>query len=429
MSETLNTTQSNSSEANTGLITMPSQEEFAAMAQIRTAEETVRRAEIADWRKAEKRKQWKGRMKKVMAATALLATVKGGGFIDMAADPFSDAGSVAAGAIDISPVTIPDEMDGIAFEDYDTAVQDEYIADESERVSSEMEAKATVVNLFQRADNEGYRGIVTEVQADRAEHPEQYISSGVVEQARKAIDEAHSNTDAITGFEQFAEQYGLTAGFGDDIQFDGKEVAVKKALGAYIDVLSALPKDFVNLAALESLTVSDSALTAAGSGFGSEAGSYSPTYGSINVVIHGPLLGVAAKVESIVGGDDYSYQSVVAHEFGHALSENIGIGSHLEDDEIVDMSEKTDAGAYFGQMLKNRINQADFMSLYGRTDSGENTAEVLSGVLSDRANGLATADETRRFTSDANQSMIDMLAQLENARPGIAKILIANRLS
>ncbi len=408
---------------------MPSREEFAAMAQIRTAEETVRKAEIADWRKAEKRKQWKGRMKKVMAATALLATVKTGGFMDMAADPFHDAGATAKSAIEITPVTIPDDMDGIAFEDYSPKVQAEYMADETARVERSTEVENTIVSLFERADSDGYREILAEVAAEKQANPELYASEESATAAKEAIGEAPTNDAALEALGTFMGEYGITAGYGEDVKFEDNQSGVKKALTAYVDVFAPLPKDFIALAKLKAVTVSDKAQISQDSHFGTEAGSYSANDGIINIVTHGALVRTALKIEGLTTGDDYRYQTVVAHELGHAMSEQLPIGSHLDEGDMVDMTDKTDAGAYFGQIAKNHIDRPSHMSLYGRTSSDENTAEVLSGLLSDSTNGLATTDETRRFGSGANKSMIDMLAQLEEQRPGIAKILIANRLS
>jgi hypothetical protein len=143
------------------------------------------------------------------------------------------------------------------------------------------------------------------------------------------------------------------------------------------------------------------------------------------MVVRSRFMDAASKLESALDGDDYGYQSLVAHELGHALDEHEMLYAQLDQDAT---EEDISGKAMFVLAGQNVINRPDYLSAYSRTSSNEHTAEVLSGVLSDRDNGLATTDEWRRFGSRANKSMIDMLAQLEAIRPGIAKILISNRL-
>jgi hypothetical protein len=317
-------------------------------------------------------------------------------------------------------------MDGIAFEDYSPEVQAEYIANENARVDLENEARTTVIDLFSRADKEGYQSILAEAVSEKQANPENYASEALIEQTKETIDAAKTNDAAITALDTLMRFYDISAGYFD-APFADRHDELKEAARAYVDVFSVLPKDFIAKAGLNSVTVSTTAITSA-SGRGVEGGSYSPSEGSINIVVRGNLFNVAASAGSKLEGDDYSYRAMVGHELGHALSEHQSLGAYLEQDELISTESETDAVAFFGQIGLNHLSIPNHMSMYGRSSSEENTAEVLSGVLSDRSNGLATVDEWRQFGSGANKSMIDMLSQLENIQPGIAKILIANRL-
>jgi len=70
-----------------------------AMRPQRETEERKRVEERAHRVRAEKIARWKNAYKVVLATVALASSMKAGGFIDMAEDPFSDAGKVVAGAV------------------------------------------------------------------------------------------------------------------------------------------------------------------------------------------------------------------------------------------------------------------------------------------------------------------------------------------
>lgn len=416
----------------TTLITMPTELEFMRMSEENQAKEAAvaaKRAEqIKGWHEHYKREKWKGRMKKVMAVTAVAASLKSGGFIDMAADPFSDAGSVVESAVEVPITTIPDELDGIAFEDYPKKAKREIIAEENARVTRETEARDTLIDLFQKIDEDGVEGILGEVNAERTRHPELFASGETIEQANRAIDEAGTNEEALAGLGILMNTYGITVGFKDEVTFDDRQGQLKDVLHAYADVFSVLPKDFIAMAELKNVTVSNKSATL-DDGFGEEAGVYSPDQARINVTVMSEAMSLGMRAEGTLDRDDYSYTSVVAHELGHALAEHIGISSNLSADETTYFADGIDAGPVFSQIGRGLMNRPKYISMYGRSAGGENTAELLSGLLSDRSNGLASPDEWRRFGSKANKDMIDVLARLEVARPGIAKILIANRAS
>lgn len=385
-----------------------------------------RAAQVKEWYEQQKRMAWKDRMKKVMAVTALLATVKGGGFIDMAGDAMSDAGDVTAGVIERAELDVPGVLDGVKLEDYPEASQKEIVAEQTEAVERYNVARETIVDLFRQIDSQGTSQVVAEVGYERSQHPELFATSEVVDSTREAIDSAATNKAALMAFSGFMNTYDIKAGFYDT-PFEDKQDETKKILNAYIDVFSVLPKDFIQLARLERVTVSNASHTAQPGNY-PEAGSYSEYDSSIDVVVPGNVELAMMPVGEFLAQEDGSYQGVIAHELGHALDAQLILTSDLDENETVE-SDTTDASTFFSQIGENVINRPNHISYYSHTSKDEHTAELLSGLLSDRSNGLASPDEWRRFGSGANKAMIRMLVDLEIKRPGIAKILLANRAS
>lgn len=414
------------------LITMPSEVEFAQLAAEREAREAAERekriAAHKEWLEREKRQKWKNRMKKAMAVVALTASVKSGGFIDMAGDQFSDAGRVAAEAVEAPSLAdhLPqDEVDGIAFEDYPQAAQDEMTAEAHATVENIEQARNTVIELFETADRDGYDGIVREVAEHRAAHPELFMDQNQVEAVTENIENASSNEDAIQILQEFMNFYGIEAGFHDQHQFDDRQGEVKEIARAYVDVFSVLPKDFIALSKLEQVTVSNKPVTThATDGGGSEMGVYRPNENVINVVAVGKVLNAVMPVEGFLQRTDYSYQGVVAHELGHAFDEQLPVEVSQPEGEQV---EGVSAATFLEHMARGVINRPEAPSVYAHSADEEYSAELKSGVLSDRSDGLASTDEWRKFGSESNKAMIATLVKFERVYPGIAKILIANR--
>lgn len=424
------------------LIEMPSELEFAQMTAEREAREKVlqtqRASEHKAWRERERREAWKKRMKKVMAATAIIVTFKSGGLMDMAGDEFSDAGHVAADAVpepkleDFLAGEPGEEVDGILYEEYPQEARDEWAAEAASEFKEVEEARQTVIDLFDRVDNEGYDNLKTEVNEYRETHPDLFVDDAAIEAAHEAIDSADTNKDVLSALGEFMGFYGAEVGFNNDRSFDERQSSVKEIANAFVDVYSALPKDFIELAQVTKLTVSDKAVVDSHGEVGTEMGSYN-SLGAINIVADSTLFKAMISVESFLQRSDASYQGIIAHELGHALDEQLAVGVELPDDIRVDLEleddESTPIVPFIEQIGRGIINRPEAPSVYAKSEQGEFNAELLSGLLSDRSDGLATTDEWRKFGSASNKAMIQMLVDLERAYPGIAKILIANRVN
>lgn len=411
------------------MITMPSELEFQQQAAEREAREAAERERRSlatkEWLEREKRQKRKSRLKKAMAVAAVVMTFKSGGFIDMAGDQFSDAGRVASEAIETPKTSdyLSDSVDGIDFEEYPEAAQADMRAEAHEEMQRDERVREAIIGLFETVDSDGYEGVKAEVAAERSAHPELFMSEERLNAVVDNIENAGSNSDTLESLGEFLAFYGIETGFRDDQKFEGREGEVKEIARAWVDVLSVLPKDFVALAELERVTISDEAVSGQ-DGHGSEMGTYTPDSNEINIVAKSRLLNAMAPAEGFLQRSDFSYEGVIAHEFGHALDERMPIGASLEEGEEMDTMSVKAIAEHIGRGI---INRPEAPSIYAHSSDQEYAAELLSGVLSDRSDGLATTDEWRKFGSTSNKKMIDMLAQLEAVRPGIAKILIANR--
>lgn len=416
-------------QSSPALITMPSELEFQRRAAEREAREVVEQERRAvatrEWLEQQKREKRNGRLKKAMAVAAVVLAFKSGGAVDMAGDHFSDAGSVASEAVPVPHLDdyLPDRMDNISFEDYSSEAQDEMKAEAEESMERDARARDTVIDLFEAVDKAGYDELKVEVAKERAEHPELYMSEERTKQIIENIENSDSNNDAIKVLDEFLDFYGIEAGFRDDRAFDDQAEEVREITRAWVDVLGGLPKDFVALSQVERVTISHTPVTDL-SESGTEMGTYSHDSNKINLVAMSKLMNVTAPVEGFLERSDFTYQGVIAHELGHALDEQLPIGAPLPENEQADAPS---VGLVLEHIGRGIVNRPEAPSLYAHTSDEEYSAELLSGVLSDRSDGLASTDEWRKFSSTSNKKMINMLAQLEALRPGIAKILIANR--
>lgn len=418
-------------EAEPLLITMPDEITFQKMAAEREAREAAeqerRTLATKEWLEKQKREKRVSRLKKAMAVTAAVLSVKSGGLVDMVGDQFSDAGHVVTDAVK-EPVMsdyLPDRMDGIDFEDYSEDAQDEMRAEAQESMERDGQARDTVIELFEAADQRGYDGLIAEVAEQRAAHPELYIGGEKIREVIESIEDSNSNQDTLKTLGDFLDYYGMKAGFYDDREFEDRGDEVKGIARAWVDVLSVLPKDFVALTEVAQVTISDEAVSGL-AGEGSEMGSYDPDHNGINIVAKSGLMGALAPVEGFLQRSDFSHQGIIAHELGHALHDRLPmpIGVYLPEDEEVDLVSPGTIAEHIGRGI---INRPEAPSIYAHTSQEEYVAELLSGLLSDRSDGLASTDEWRKFGSPSNKAMIQALTRLEVQYPGIAKVLVANR--
>lgn len=374
------------------------------------------------------------KLKKLLAASAIYLSFTTGGAIDRIGDEMTHAEDVVVSAIPVPEKQIfeaNDTLDSIPFEDYPIQSQNEMRAEADKSYELDIAARTSLIELFDRIDNEGSGAAQEVAEKYRAEHEEDFIGAAESVAVQESIENATTNEQVVESLDEFMESYGIRAGFLSDsldvAEPYGADVdATKKLASAYVHVFSPLPKSFVELAGLEKVTLSTESATDASMGI--EAGVYSPSTNEINIKIVSDKMRLAVAVEGSLTGTDMSYESAIAHELGHALSEKTRAMSSLQETEVMGDSIGT---AVFSQMARNSllVNRPEVPSAYSRTDSGEYTAELMSGLLSDRKDGLAPPEAWRQFSSESNKSMLEMLYKLEKLRPGIAAVLVSNRLN
>ncbi len=421
-------------ETTPALITLPDEVTFQQATAKREAQDKLDRernaAAYQEWREREKREKRIGRLKKAFAVAAIFMTYKSGGLIDMAGDHVTSAGDVAAEALQVQPFEVPDEMDGIPFEDYSQDVQEEIVSEGQVRVEKDTKMKNELVDIFSDLDTNGPEGLLEEVDTYKADHAEKFTSTETTDDTKEQIDNQDSNSDVMATLNNFMKtEYGINASFGvdtmgEEVRFDDRTEVVKDIAKAYVDVFGALPKDFVSLANLETIKISNQ--LPSGDEEWDTRGRYSPDLNRIQLFVHSPAFNAVLNgAEKIPYVGSMSYQSVVAHELGHALDEKLVLPVTNTEVEAGGM-ETTE---FLEHTARTLVYKSELPSTNAAEDGQEHTAEVLAGILAKESSGLADTNEWRRFGSESNKNMIRMLGQLEEAYPGISKILIANRLS
>lgn len=379
------------------MITMPTTSGFDQMRVEREEREAVEReqrtVELNERLKREKLKRRKRRLTKTIAATAVVlssyASLKSGGLIDKAGDRFVDAGDVVASAIG----SVPDH---------------------------EPKGKDMLSAFFSELDERGPGQLIQEVEQYKQSHASEFASETNLVATGERIDNAETNDEVVTALDEFMSgEYGIAVGYHTE-SFDDRKGDVKGFAKATVEVFGALPKGFVALAEVDEIVMSNEE--------SDRSGTYSEEDETATIILR-TKAGLDNAVKRVASDNlpyvgDMSNRWTVAHELGHALD------SHLSLPVSGSTAKAGDGGIWedLGTMGRELIQRPEFPTEYAKSDSGEHSAEVLAGVLSRSADGLADVDEWRRFGSESNKNMIRMLAQLEGAYPGIAKILVANRL-
>lgn len=414
-------------------VTMPSELEFQTMAAAREEREKVEREKramfLADWQKERKRERRRTVVRSTLAGAAMLATVKSGGLIDRAVEPFSDAGGAVESAVpypqaaDYMPVRPGETLDGIPYEDFSEDALSEWRVESTKKLEDTLVARQVVVDLFRQIDDEGYDKVLRDAAEYRDRNAEMFIGSEQVDAARTAIESAETNTQVMTALGDFMAFYDVEVGFKGGEEFADREGVVKDIANAFVNVYAPLPKDFIALASVSELTVSKPRQGTEQEEKGSMMGTYSSS-GVIDIVAQHPALLAAGKFDELLLRSDTSYEGVVAHELGHALDENLPVEVYSDDESSSEMVALKDFAEHIARTV---VSRPEAPSVYAKSDQDEYSAEIKSGVLSDRSDGLATPNEWRKFGSDSNKAMIRTLVRLEEVYPGIAMLLVANR--
>jgi len=362
------------------------------------------RAEIhkenRDKEKRENRLKW---LKRAVGAGAIYIALMPGGLADSIADQFVGTEQTVQAAIEVYQPNSPDGQG------------------EWERT----QAAGEVVNqTLQQLDDHEYQAILDDAMEYRDAHKEEFMNPEVAIDVFANLDGAQTKEEALAALAPLGSFYGYEFIVSDEVSLD----ALKYAAAEVVDGLVVLPKNFTDKAVLESIYFETPGEVNEGNSSdfgGGRAAYYSPSNKAIHMSASNQVLSTFKDLTSTLPGaaGGFDQQSIFLHEFAHALSDGsgkVGVG----DNEKVGGAGTAPTiieDLVVGGILRN----PQVISNYARTDGEESLAENLSGLLSDRDDGLRHPDMPGEFNSRANQTMIRGLVGLEMADPGFANYLIA----
>lgn len=398
-------------------------------AQLKVAENVTLRSradelkEMQSNERREKRKKW---LKRAIGAGALYFTLVPGGVIDSVADQFTGTEQTVEAAIEIyepnSLYTLDSEIDGIFIKDMSDpqatlAELNRQALAEWERTQAAGDAVNTSLN---KLDEHNYQAILDSAMEYRDAHKNEFMDSDASAELFQLLESAQTKQEVLDALQPLGAFYGYEFVASDSIAFDAlQNTAVQVADGLII-----LPKNFTDKAVLESIHFETPEEINEGSP-DSRAAYYSPSNKAIHLGSSNAFMSTLKDMTSTMPGaaGGFDAQSIFLHEFAHALSDGTGkVG--VADYERVDGA-GTAPTIIEDIFLGGILSSPQVISNYARSSGEESLAENLSGILSDRQDGLAHPDRVRTFMSPANQTMIRGLVSLEMADPGFANYLIA----
>jgi hypothetical protein len=362
------------------------------------AEETRRIDVVRE--QSEERRRKKIRFGKNLAKVAIAlvttwAVLVPGGLADMVMDPLVTAHSVVARA--------------------------EAFSGHSEK---DLKAAATVESLLNDLDNNQYDAVKKAAAEYNEQHRDAFIDPIVLAHMQESIAQASSAKQIEQALQPAKERYGYDFVISPNASIDDARYTAGQILAA----LSTIPKDILKDAKLNSIYVDSPDEIA--SQEGSEAQGYY-TYDDDDNQIH--IKATSAfneRYSTITSPPGIANGSVVQetfdHEFGHSLDN--GLPGVFNSDQT-QLTGDPQGSALRDLFMGGILDSPEIISSYARTDSAEHTAEDLSGIFSQRRDGLAWPDQSRAFNSESNVSLVASLIIMEKLHPGSAATLLMHRFA
>ena len=372
---------------------------------VKVAEE-VDVTEVKELQRLEQKERKKHKRRKfltgLVGVAALYGTLMPGGFTDMAADSSFGTQETVSEAVELLH---PDSN------------SPEAIAEWLEL----QKASVTVEQALSDLDEHDYQSILERAAEYKEAHAAEFIDSTVVSEALSAIASAETKEDAVNALAKIGGFYGYTFQASDGVSLE----ALKHSAPEVVAELTKLPTGLTSQALLKTISF-DSIEEVNLSGSESRAGFYRPSEEAIHLASTDDFTAFRYRLVSTIPGssETFSIGDVFSHEFAHALDHDeseIGVANEL----AVPGGDKKAENVFQDVLWGGILDYPQVMSTYSRADSGESIAENLSGIFTDRSDGLAHPDEVRSFLSPANKVSIANLVQIEAAHPGLADYLIA----
>lgn len=364
----------------------------------------------------ERRKRW---FRRGIGAAAVYAVLAPGGLVDMAADRVIDTDRVVTSAVDEltdadSRLTLDSTWDGIKIRDYPDP---QGLLDELNEPTEAMRAALPAIQRTMRdLDTHNYAAIKARAEAYKASHPGEVFDPERATELIRSIENADNKEQVMRVLHEVGAFHGLDIDARDDLALD----QIKNTGRGIVEALADLPASLLNMAKLDKITIGTPAQTDATDSSGKALmGYYDESSRSITVRGVSDRFVAAAGVSTVPGVQEATnIKHVVVHEIAHSL-ENI---SYADFDRSGGNTPLTYAIDF---IVGGVADHPQAISSYSRANAMESAAENLAGVLSDRPDGLPHPDDARRFSSPAGQTLLQNLAALEVAQPGLADYLVS----
>jgi len=352
-------------------------------------------------RKRQNRNKW---IRRAVGVAAIYATLTPGGLID-----------IAHNSIVGTQATVQTSVQGFTPE----TDSPESIAEWAKIQTAGMAVEQTMEDL----DVHQYQSVLDRAAEFKVEHAAEFLSANAIDETFDQIETAQTKEEVVAALADVSAFYGYSFEVSDAVSLD----ASKNTAGEIVKSLTILPTSLTNQAALKTIML-QTMEEVAGDDAGSDhelVGRYRSGEESIRIGSVDTLGSVLKQVSTTIPGSygGYTVGSVFMHEFSHALNEGSSLGVA---DERAQVGEDRKAANIIEDIVVGGVlDSPQFMSTYARASTEESIAENLSGIFTDRSDGLAHPDESRSYTSPANVLALMNLVQLEANTPGLADYLVA----
>lgn len=352
---------------------------------------------------------------KLAIATVMYGVANSGGAVDMAMDPFQDAGSVVEATLLEGEIPIEqEEFDGIPFAEYSPESQQRKREDRDAWHATVDRVAQTMLDL----DAGDKDAIIS-----RAETFSQLNAANIMEPAQvqgylDRMEQAEDNDAVIAAFDEFMGFFGKTASLmtesSSNIDSLDPNTDVDKTrilLSNYVGALAYLPKPFVENFPFTNIQVGNKASMTAGHYDGSRDVTVA-TYSNLNRQVEN--FGLVVFPNWIYDGEETDAH-VIIHEMQHA--KNNGGWS--------DNATQNIPLGYVEHSVRELIGRPELASHYSTKSPKEANSDLVANVF-DSSVGPEHPNEARRFGSAENADMILQLAIFEQDSPGFTDYVIAH---
>jgi len=352
-------------------------------------------------RKRQNRHKW---IRRAVGVAAIYATLTPGGLVDIAHNSIVGTQATVQTAVQgFTPET--ESLESIA---------------EWEKIQT---AGLAVEQTMEDLDIHQYQSVLDRAAEFKVQHAAEFLSADAIDETLDQIETAQTKEEVVAALADVSAFYGYTFEVSDIVSLG----ALKNTAGEIVKSLSILPTSLTNQAALKTIML-QTMEEVAGDDADSDhelvgryrSGEESIRIGSVDT-LGVTLKRVSTTIPGSYGG--YDIGTVFMHEFSHALNEGASLGVA---DERAQVGEDRKAANIIEDIVVGGVlDSPQFMSTYARASTEESIAENLSGIFTDRSDGLAHPDESRSYTSPANVLALMNLVQLEANTPGLADYLVA----